>query len=988
MRSLRLLAPLLVLSACGPTQPPEPTCTDGCFASSGSCIKAADQIDTLCGLSGGGSCQNCVTQGLVCQKGFGCTRGPNVGGGSAAGGTAGGDAAGGSAAGGAAAGGAAAGGAAAGGLAAGGSAAGGSAAGGSAAGGSAAGGSAAGGSAAGGSAAGGSAAGGSAAGGSAAGGSAAGGSAAGGSAAGGSATCVNLCSGSVSICDSAGVRTCQIDRSGCSVFGAPQACPSTQSCSGGSCQSTCTNQCSLNATQCASSGAPVRCQTLSNGCTDWVLQTTCSPGQVCSGGSCVSSTTCTNQCTLGMTRCTSGGQQQTCVTLASGCTDWSLPVACNGGQTCASPRTTCAVPQCTAGQRRCTTAGAPGVETCDAQGTWYVTSQCPQACAAGACTAAAACSAGTVRCNGTNIEICNASGTAWLYNQTCAVACTAGVCTGPCTPNQKRCNGNVPETCNAGGSAWVAAQSCMNECYNGECTQNDLVIDGTTQTLEGDLKFSNSVTIRNQGQLRVGPSGVLRLRARSITIESNTTINANDLGTETRGEGGSRTGTCSYCSGIRTGSFNVGSSYGTRAANGSGFASYFCCSGCSNGCSVSGSAPDPYDAEDDLSISMGSRYNGATRGGGLVQLIADAVTVNGQITANATSAGASGGGVLIAANQISGTGVIQTSGAATSPTGGNGRVKLLRGTTNNFFSGNITGNNRASPMPPLDLVSGSHPDQSKWYNDGLGDWFAAWSRPFQSLTGYYWRLSTSASTLPSAAAGNGTLIMAESIQVPAAQLVQGRNFIHIVSVDSAFNVGTVKATATVQVNTQPPTITSTSHPVQRTWGGTPGLFFSWTNPQADSNFNGYYFTLDRYADTIPAATPTNFTSNKQVLLANTPDGIWGFHVVNRDTRGAITKAAAHYIVYVGANPGVGNVSGSAYDGSMGNAALSGVTLTINRGFFSQTTASNGTYTFSNLLPAGTWELTASKTGYVSQTVTVTVAAAGSVNQNFTLLRAP
>jgi hypothetical protein len=394
-----------------------------------------------------------------------------------------------------------------------------------------------------------------------------------------------------------------------------------------------------------------------------------------------------------------------------------------------------------------------------------------------------------------------------------------------------------------------------------------------------------------------------------------------------------------------------------------------------------------YDRDDDLSISQGSVYQ-TNKGGGLVQLIADTVTVNGQITANSTSTGASGGGVLIAANQISGTGVIQTSGAATSPAGGNGRVKLLRGPTNNFFSGNITGNNRASPMPPLDLVSGSHPDQSKWYNDGLGDWFAAWSRPFQSLTGYYWRLSTSASTLPSAAAGNGTLIMAESIQVPAAQLVQGMNYIHIVSVDSAFNVGTVKATTTVQVNTQPPAITSTSHPTQRSWGGTPGLFFSWTNPQADSNFNGYYFTLDRYADTIPAATPTNFTSNKQVLLANTPDGIWGFHVVNRDTRGAITKAAAHYIVYVGANPGVGNVSGSAYDGSMGNAALSGVTLTINRGFFSQTTASNGTYTFSNLKPAGTWELTASKTGYVPQTVTVTVGAAGSVNQNFTLLRAP
>lgn len=526
----------------------------------------------------------------------------------------------------------------------------------------------------------------------------------------------------------------------------------------------------------------------------------------------------------------------------------------------------------------------------------------------------------------------------------------------------------------------------MYECYNGDCTQNDLLIDGTTQTLEGDLKFSNNVTIRNQGQLRVGPTGILKIRARSITVESNTTINANDLGVDTRGQGGPVSTGCPCGT-----TLSVGASFGTTGAGSSSSQCSWWTGSYYSYCTPSASAPSTYDRDDDLSISQGSRWvSGGTtnKGGGLIQLIADTVTLNGQITANATSTGASGGGVLIAANQISGAGVIQTSGAAAAPAGGNGRVKLLRGTTNNFFSGNITGNSRASPMPPLDLVSGSHPDQNRWYNDGLGDWFLAWSRPYQSLVGYYWKLSTSESTLPSAAANNGTLIMAESIQVPAAQLVQGKNYVHIVSVDSAFNVGTVKATATVQVNTQPPTITSTSHPTQRSWGGTPGLFFSWTNPQADSNFNGYYFTLDRYADTIPAATGTNFTSNKQVLLANTPDGIWGFHVVNRDTRGAITKTAAHYIVYVGANPGAGNVSGSVYDGSMGNAALSGVTLTINRGFFSQTTASNGTYTFSNALPAGTWELTASKTGYISQTVTVTVAAAGSVNQNFTLLRAP
>ena len=810
---------------------------------------------------------------------------------------------------------------------------------------------------------------------------------------GGTVSCTDTCTSGVSICDGTDVRTCQLDpQTGCRGFVLSQTCSNGQTCSGGVCSASCTNQCTLGAQQCASSGAPVVCQTLANSCTDWVLQAACGTGRVCSGGTCVVTSSCSNQCTLGQTRCTAGSQQQTCVQLPSSCTDWSLPVACVSGQTCASTSTACAVAQCTAGARRCSST-SPAVQTCDVNGNWYVSSQCPQACSNGACSATSSCSAGTVRCNGTNVEICNSSGTAWLYNQTCAYTCSSGVCGGGCTPSEKRCNGNVPETCNTGGTAWTAATSCMYECYQGACTQNDLVVDGTTVTLEGDLKYSNSVLIRNNGQLRVGPSGVLKLRARTVTVDANTTINANDLGDDTRGAGAPSTcyiGGSSNCP-LRTGP-TPGSSYGTQGAStASQPQSAFCPAfGATYSCTTPAAGPGPvYDRDDDLSISKGSTWQSTTRGGGLVQLIANTVTVNGQITANSTGSGASGGGVLIAANDIVGTGVIQTAGAGTSPTGGNGRVKLLRGVTNNFFSGTIVGNSRTSPMPPLDLVSGTHPEQSRWYNDGLSDWSVAWSKPFPTLVGYYYKLSTSPNTLPSNVAANGTLITTESLTIPAAQLTYGANYVHLVSVDSAFNVGTVKATQMVQLNSTPPTITSPSHPAQRIWGGTNALYFTWANPQADSNFSGYYFVLDRFADTVPPPNPNNFTSNKQVLLSNTPDGIWGFHVVNRDTRGAITRAASHYLVYVGANPGSGNLSGSAYDGSAGNAPLAAVAITINRGIFNVYTASNtGTYTFNNMLPAGTWEVTASKSGYLSVTRTVTLAASGSINENFTLLRAP
>lgn len=110
---------------------------------------------------------------------------------------------------------------------------------------------------------------------------------------------------------------------------------------------------------------------------------------------------------------------------------------------------------------------------------------------------------------------------------------------------------------------------------------------------------------------------------------------------------------------------------------------------------------------------------------------------------------------------------------------------------------------------------------------------------------------------------------------------------------------------------------------------------TWTNPQADSNFTGYYTAFDKFADTVPSPVQANFTTNKQVIPSNTADGIWVFHIVNRDTRNAITKKASHFVVYV-----------------------------------------------------GQWELTASKTGYTPQKKMVSLVAGTSLTENFTLTAAP
>jgi hypothetical protein len=798
------------------------------------------------------------------------------------------------------------------------------------------------------------------------------------------ATCQDLCTDGSSICDTAGVKQCRTDpMSGCKSFGAATACTNGLVCSGGSCVATCTNQCTLGAKTCSNTGGVVECQMLATGCTDWIGPTMCMNTEVCSGGACVMRGACTNQCTAGATQCTAGGQQQTCTQQATGCTDWSFPTACQMGNTCAAGATSCQpIPHCTQGQTRCA-AASPAVETCDANSNWTQTQICAQACMAGACTANATCTAGAVRCNNNDVEICNSSGSAWLYHQSCNVGCNGGLCTDPCTAGATRCNGSTVETCNMAGTAWTAAASaCPNGCYLGGCMDADLTVDGVTQTLEGDLSFKNDVVIKNGGSLKVGPSGQLKIHAQHITIDAASNINANDVGDSTQCPAVAPTCSCTYyCTQTASGT-GGGACYGTdRAATSSQYITNNCCYG--GYCYGSAPAASQYDRGDDLSISEGS-VAGTVKGGGLVELFAQAVDVSGQITANATGTGASGGGILIATDTLTGAGAIQSSGGGS---GGVGRVKLLRGASN-MFSGSVTGTKADSPMPPLDLVSGSHPDSKRWYNDGLGDWYLAWSKPYATANGYYYKLSTSASTLPSQSNGNGTFYQQESYVVKAKDLVQGSNFFHIVSVDSAFNVGSVKATQSVQINTVPPTVASMSHPAQRTWYQNNALYFTWTNPQDDSNFTGYYYVLDQHADTVPTPSSTSFTTNKQVLLANTADGIWVFHIVNRDTRSAITKAAQHYVVYVGTEPMKENLSGSVFDASNNSAPLSGVTISINGGLFSTSSTSSGTYTFSGSLYVGHWEVTASKDGYTPQTKVIDLMAGMPLNENFTLMKTP
>ena len=128
-------------------------------------------------------------------------------------------------------------------------------------------------------------------------------------------------------------------------------------------------------------------------------------------------------------------------------------------------------------------------------------------------------------------------------------------------------------------------------------------------------------------------------------------------------------------------------------------------------------------------------------------------------------------------------------------------------------------------------------------------------------------------------------------------------------------------------------------------------------------------------------------AQKQLLRSALDTGIWGFHVVSIDTRGYLTKAAAHYQVRLGTDPGNGAVLGRVV--GPGAANVSGATVRLNRGLFpDRTTIADGSYNFGTI-PLGTWEITVSKAGFVTQTKTVTITTgAPNGTVDFTLAAAP
>jgi hypothetical protein len=182
----------------------------------------------------------------------------------------------------------------------------------------------------------------------------------------------------------------------------------------------CSNGCAYG--QCINSCVPKTCSVLGktcgawdNGCSQSINCGTCSSGQICSNGQCV--TSCTNQCLSWQTRC-NGQNSETCSDYNSdGCYEWG------GGMSCSS--------------------GCRGNGLCNT------------------------CVPNSKYCSGNWIMTCNSDGSGASGNNYCQNGCNNGVCTNSCTPN---CNGKSCGDDGCGGSCGTCSSG--KTCSNGQCVTN------------------------------------------------------------------------------------------------------------------------------------------------------------------------------------------------------------------------------------------------------------------------------------------------------------------------------------------------------------------------------------------------------------------------------------------------------------------------------------------------------------------------------------
>lgn len=567
-------------------------------------------------------------------------------------------------------------------------------------------------------------------------------------------------------------------------------------------------------------------------------------------------------------------------------------------------------------------------------------------------------------------------------------------CTDACAQDAKQCEGALVQACVMGASGcleWSAATACPGDQSCTGAGLCGLVISSNVE-LCGEHIVDGPFAVQG-GATVTCPTGSLVIRATSIFVDPGSAIDLS--GTSTLASGSVFRQCSGSCNANGVGAGAGGGGNATVGGNGSatqfevksppcgGWWGWSCtsCSGASGG--------DVRGLAHTLEPALGGRggngctsngYGGSSsclgdwllggNGGGTVELYAsESITLLGTVDVSGDAGspgpdgepdigagGGAGGTAVIVGPEVVINGYVRAFGGSgsygedyitgdcadtvsTGGAGGDGWIKVAHGASysadSDAFDGGVV---VTSFMPPLSISSPTHPDLSLHYNDTLGPIELVWAPPVGETESWFWRLTQDSNGAVDA--GNGVYTSTPSITLdPADITAPGTWYVHIVSVSSGAQIGTIRSSAAIHVNATPPTLSSQSHPNQNVWYEDPAkevVAMSWSSPTNvdPASFAGYWYRLDHSAVAEPgkAVDGWTFTTNSQVIVtedaAGTPTGpgTWYFHIVSEDTLGNLTTTASTWRIQLGVEPSTTSFYGYVED-SAGDPVV-GATMTL------------------------------------------------------------
>ena len=541
----------------------------------------------------------------------------------------------------------------------------------------------------------------------------------------------------------------------------------------------------------------------------------------------------------------------------------------------------------------------------------------------------------------------------------------------------------------------------------GVCSEEEIDYVGITETMGGVYYFSGNVSLTSMTTISVDPAiGYLEIHAGGdITIDETSGIFANAI-------------VCGPRNGSSSNGYSMGGGSGAgHYSSGGSTKYYYDYNNKYKTLSGASSIPSINILDYNIGSCGGSNYVGTAggKGGGAIVLYANNIDLDGTLQANAAagvssqyggSGGGSGGSVILYGGTIdvASTADISASGGSggtasysSSYSGGAGSVgmiKILSGQLSAMIvdgSASISSQNIKTVAPSELMSSSTHPDETKWYNDGFTDAMVSWNRPtYLDVAAYFYKVNQTQVSVP--ASGNGIYTVDNATILDSTDFSAGTNFFHLVTQDFNAQTGTVENNFKININTAPPTITSSSHSSQTTFYDAAVVGLNWTDPSGKAGSFPYYkYIWDMYADTTPGLSAGVQTDNKDLTQTGVPDGIWYLHVISLDTMGYPTKTARHFKVNVGLEPGKGNVAGIV-KASGTNDPIGNATVKINGGIWTTATdGSSGAYSFGDeTIYSNTeyswpkWEVSVEAPGYKKSVQSIDVTADESTPLHFFL----